>query len=80
MIKIVSVKLENQMKNLFINTSEISKSMMKKNAFAKHNLETKHSFNFEDSKKLVYIYEKQPRKIFEISIIFNYNIIKDPLF
>ena len=45
-----------------------------------NNWETKHSFDFKDSKMLVNIHFKQHKKIVESSIISNYNTIKQGSF
>ena len=54
-----------------MNTSEITKSVMTKNEFVKHNLEIKHSFDFKDFKILIIINNKSLRKIVESSIFCN---------
>ena len=47
-----------------------------RNTLVKHNLETKNSFNFTDSKMLVNIHNKMYINIVESNIISNYNTIK----
>ena len=50
------------------------------NARVKHNLETRYSFNFKDTKMLFSIHKKHLRKSVEFRIISNDNIIKGPVF
>ena len=48
------------------------------NGSVKHNLESNHNFDFQDSKMLVYIHNAL-QKTAESSIISNYNTIKQSL-
>ena len=49
---------------------------MQKKSFVKHNFKTNPNFNFKDSKMLLYVHNKQHKKIVESRIISNYNDIK----